>query len=224
MSATTFVLTAGVGGVLTDGAREVGDLSTIDPSITSAALRARSSFVNTLALGVTSAGSTVGLTALTLLAALWLGLRQRQWRTSGLLVLVMVGAAVLTVALKTWVGRTRPPITDLISTPSTDPSFPSGHTLNSTVFFGMLVLIALRLGRETDHQAIRPFWLGVLTLIPVAVGMSRVYLGYHWATDVLGGWALGLACLASIVLLWTTWAYPRKDTSPESAADVMSSR
>lgn len=210
VSGSIVVLCGAAGAMLTEGAREMGDLSRADPGITSAVLTTRSSLVNWIALGVTLIGSTVGLLSLTLVVALWLGLHQRRWDRAGLFVVAMVGAASLTVAIKTFVGRARPPISDLISAPSNDPSFPSGHTLNSTVLFGLFALAVLC--ERYDRGVARSHWwvYGLCIITPLAVGYSRVYLAYHWATDVMAGWVLGVGYVALVVLLGCLWDRRRR--------------
>lgn len=197
--------------VLIDGARESSDLSSIDPTVTNALLGARNPILNTLDLAVTSVGSTVGLSVLTALLALWLGGRQHLWRWAGLVVVAMAGAAAVTVALKVGVGRARPSFSDLISSPSLDPSFPSGHSLNSTVFFGLVLLTLLRVRRASGRPRRMRWWVIGCVAAPALIGVSRVYLGYHWATDVLAGWVVGVGWLALVTVAVATWAWPRED-------------
>jgi undecaprenyl-diphosphatase len=95
------------------------------------------------------------------------------------------------------IGRTRPALTDAIPPYEHSASFPSGHALNSVVIAGVVAyLVILRLKSPRSR---------LLTVILAAafaltMGLSRVYLGHHWLTDVLAAWALGAAWLA----LWTT--------------------
>src|SRR5262249_44576114 len=70
------------------------------------------------------------------------------------------------------------------------PSFPSGHSMLSAVVY--LTLGAL-LARNTSEWNLRLYFLGVALLLTILVGLSRIYLGVHYPTDVLAGWAAGLA-------------------------------
>ena len=73
-------------------------------------------------------------------------------------------------------------------------SFPSGHTAFSTVFFGLVVGLLLRGAWSAARR-----WLVVSAWVVVsgAIGASRLYLGYHWLTDVLAGWTLAVGVLAA---------------------------
>lgn len=120
---------------------------------------------------------------------------------SALLVLTAVaGGSVLTFALKAGFDRPRP---ELVPHGSIvySASFPSGHSMMSAVVY--LTLGAL-LARVQVERPLRVYVMALATVTTVAVGISRVYLGVHWPTDVLAGWTLGAAwaVLCWIVALW----------------------
>jgi len=126
------------------------------------------------------------------------------WRRTGdplapavLLTTVVVTAAVVYLT-KVAVGRARPAAGSLLGTPSTDFSFPSGHTTDGSLVF---LLTALLLAPTLRSAAGRRLVLVGAVLVGLAVGATRVYLGYHWATDVLAGWLLatGLALAATLL-------------------------
>jgi undecaprenyl-diphosphatase len=108
--------------------------------------------------------------------------------------------ALLAVPLKLLIARRRPD-DDLVPVAGDlpDHSFPSGHTLGYVAFFGFLAYLCYtRLRRGRLRTAL--LWaLGALILL---VGPSRVYLGYHWPSDVLASYALGLVCLLALVGLY----------------------
>lgn len=100
-----------------------------------------------------------------------------------------MGAILLNTALKPLFGRHRPDLyPQLIHDKSF--SFPSGHSLGTTVLYGM---IAYLLARQYPQFAL---WIYLLAIIlAIAVGCSRLYLDLHWPTDVLAGWSIGLLWL-----------------------------
>jgi undecaprenyl-diphosphatase len=101
----------------------------------------------------------------------------------------MAAGVALTEGLKVLVERTRPDFLQRVSISGS--SFPSGHALDSVVVWSFIVLLVASAG-YTER------WVRVLFVIPLLVGWSRVYLGAHWPSDVLGGWGLGLIVLAAI--------------------------
>jgi len=145
--------------------------------------------IATAAHWLTLAGSGTILLPLAALAALWLVLR-RDLRAALLLAAIVLSARLLVVAQKGLTARARPePHLHLVDVSSA--SFPSAHAANSAA---TLLCLALLLPRET-----RPMAIGLALAFSVAIGLSRLVLGVHWPSDVVGGWAFGLfwtlACL-----------------------------
>ena len=141
------------------------------------------------------AGGWIGLT---LVAALLTGeLLRRAARAQALLVLaVLLGAQVLTVAFKNAFERPRPPDGSAVSLPGTY-SFPSGHATTAAAFFGLLtILLAGSLPAARARAAALVLGLTVV----LAIGASRVILNVHYVSDVAGGFALGAAWLAACLL------------------------
>jgi undecaprenyl-diphosphatase len=122
----------------------------------------------------------------------------RGWRRGALLVLVtLVGAWVLDTGLKLLFARARPrPFFDFYPAPESY-SFPSGHALFSVCFFGGLaVLLTHRVNGRALQAAV---WVVAVALI-LLIGGSRVYLGVHYPTDVVGGYAVGIAWVSAVAL------------------------
>jgi undecaprenyl-diphosphatase len=107
-------------------------------------------------------------------------------------------AASAAAVTKDVVGRTRPPVSLHLVTEN-DASFPSGHATNSTaVFLAIAFIAALYLLRGPITRAATIFAAALLSGI---VGISRLVLGVHWPSDVLAGWALGLAVALAVTML-----------------------
>jgi undecaprenyl-diphosphatase len=137
---------------------------------------------------VTALGGTA---VLTLLVAAVLGflLIARRTHAAALVFGATVGGAVLSSLLKTAYDRPRPDLVPHLSY-VTSASFPSGHAMLSAVVY--LTLGAL-LSRLVPGRWAKGYFLGVAALLALLVGASRVYLGVHYPTDVVAGWAAGVA-------------------------------
>ncbi|HET9873684.1 MAG TPA: aldo/keto reductase [Propionibacteriaceae bacterium] len=131
-------------------------------------------------------------------AALTLAMTLR-WRSRTPLTLMLIGVAgslLMTNIGKIWVGRVRPPLVDAVPPYESSPSFPSGHTLNSTVIAALVAYLVLRKLKSTLARVVTVV-LAVVWF--VTMGLSRVFLGHHWLTDVAVGWTLGLAWVAAVI-------------------------
>ena len=153
-----------------------------------------------MARDVTGLGGIVVLTFTTLSVAGFF-LLQRKWHLAIYVAAAVTTGALASAFLKSGFDRPRP---DLVAHGQVvyTASFPSGHSMISAVVFltlGALLAEALR------DRALRGYVLGLAGALTLAVGVSRVYLGVHWPTDVLAGWAAGagwaLACWAVSRLL-----------------------
>jgi undecaprenyl-diphosphatase len=138
---------------------------------------------------VTWLGSTGVLWTLIGLAVAGLAIRRR-WRLAVYLLVTGAGALALDPVLKALVGRLRPVVAHPVAYGNGD-SFPSGHALGSMVCYGALFLVFLPATRGTWR---RVFTAVIVTLI-AAIGVSRLLLGVHYLSDVLGAWALGITWL-----------------------------
>lgn len=176
-------------------------LASLDPQVTHRVVGLRTPMLNTVAQVVTFFGSELWLAAVTVIAAGILLIRAERFRAA-VVIVSMVASAASTVVIKLVVNRPRPGALVELGAPEASFSFPSGHTLNSTVCYGSIALMALPLfGSRAARVAIGS---AVVVLI-IGVGSSRLYLGYHWATDVLAGWTLGLSILALAITAATVW-------------------
>jgi len=143
------------------------------------------------ALGaITRLGDTRVITALGLAVALGLALRGKRVLLAGWTA-AFIGGALLNLALKAVFQRARPEFDAPLAT-ALGWSFPSGHAMGAMVAYGMLAyLLVLRFGR-----APAPFIVAGASILVLGVGFSRVYLGVHYFSDVVGGYLSGIAWLA----------------------------
>jgi undecaprenyl-diphosphatase len=138
---------------------------------------------------VTSLGSTVVLCVVVGLAVIFLLIR-RLWRLALYLLVAGAGALVLDPVLKSLVGRLRPVLAHPIAH-GTGNSFPSGHALGSMVCYGAILLVFLPAVRGRWRTA----FVAIVAAVILIVGVSRLLLGVHYVSDVIGGWAIGVTWL-----------------------------
>lgn len=107
--------------------------------------------------------------------------------TAALLVGGVVSGSIAVALAKALFGRARPDLIDhLVEVGSA--SFPSGHSANSAIVY---LTLAILLTQIVPRRAQRLYLIGVAVALTAAIGLSRVYLGVHWPSDVLAGWAFG---------------------------------
>ena len=139
---------------------------------------------------ITWLGSDGVLWTVTGAAAVLLALRRRWWLAAYLLV-AGAGALIMDPVLKSLVGRLRPVVAHPVAH-GTGNSFPSGHSLGSIVCYGAILLVFLPAVRPGGGGAT---FIAVITALVALIGISRVLLGVHYLSDVLGAWALGITWL-----------------------------
>jgi undecaprenyl-diphosphatase len=172
----------------------------------------RAPAITTVMTAVSAAGGTAVMAALALIGAglLW---RIRRRAEAATVIGAAVGAGLLVTGFKHLYDRARPPAIDRL-TVETNYALPSGHALGSMVVLGVLAAIAVLLSRRFAVQAgaVAFAIVGIVT-----IGVSRLYLGVHWGTDVLTGWLLGGAWLALCV---TTLVLLRRRPQPTPASST----
>jgi undecaprenyl-diphosphatase len=181
-----------------------------------------------LVLGfITRLGSHAILIWLVAIATVLLIVRRR-YRLATFLVVSGIGSLVLDPALKAAVGRLRPVVAHPVATGGGD-SFPSGHALGSVIVYGALLMVFVP---ALPGRARKPVIAAVAALV-VAIGFTRLALGVHFLSDVLGAWALGIAWLGVTAYATEIWRIeeglrPTKPLTeglePEAARDLKPTR
>lgn len=180
-----------------------------DTAIYQALQDLRSGPGDAIMLILTELGDTVVVLAMTVTVFLWL-IWRRAWRNAAYWLAAIAGASALNTIIKVALHRPRP--TELFYGGWTEFSFPSGHSTVNLVLYGFLAFL---IGRE-----LRPAWR-----LPVAftalsfallIAISRLYLGAHWFSDVVGGLAFGAAWLAILGFF-----YLRKESRPAGSVGLM---
>jgi undecaprenyl-diphosphatase len=151
------------------------------------------------AVDMTALGGHSVLGLLCVIVTAYLLLRRRS-ATAWLLLGSAAGAMLASALLKELVGRARPDLVEHL-VEVTSPSFPSGHAMLSASIY---LTLGMLLARQVAEPAVARFFIGVAAGIIVLIGLSRVYLGVHWPSDVLGGWLLGT------MWAWGTWVLAKR--------------
>jgi undecaprenyl-diphosphatase len=125
---------------------------------------------------------------------------RRQYKLTAYLVVTGLGALALDPAIKLLVGRLRPMVPMPIEH-APGSSFPSGHALDSTVFYGVMLLVFLPI----IPPRLRKLAIGLVIALIALIGFSRVALGVHFPSDVVGGWLLGVAWLGITAHAFGHW-------------------
>jgi undecaprenyl-diphosphatase len=172
---------------------------------------------------VSFTGKPVFLVFLIGLPALWL-LQRGARKLALFLVVVSIGGGVVDSAVKVAVGRPRPHFDEPVAT-AFGKSFPSGHSMSALICYGALLVVFLPL----VPKRLRPWVVAATALWVLAIGISRLALGVHYLSDVLGGYVLGAAWLAGSVAAFETWRAERgrrrthplsEGVEPEEAAEA----
>jgi membrane-associated phospholipid phosphatase len=186
-----------------------------DPRVLASVIGHRTPWLTSLAKVLTWLGSTLVLWPVVVVAGLGLWRWRRRWLPAVLPALALAGAWAGSLLIKGLVGRPRPPVADRLTVVHS-LSYPSEHAAQALAAWGMLALM-LMAGRSARARVLLA---AGAALIAFVVGLTRIYLGAHWMTDVLGGWALAGVwdCLLIICyLLAQQMAAPPPEREAETA-------
>ncbi|WP_169746867.1 phosphatase PAP2 family protein [Demequina gelatinilytica] len=219
------LMAVGVAGFvgLLDWVRENEDLARVDQPLLELLADQRSPGLETFFSVVSFLGGPVILPIVVALIALVWWRVSRSWWEPLLLVLAMVMSTGLTVLLKAAVGRDRPAdVLMVVPGGEASGSFPSGHTVGATT----LVLVVGYLLWHEDAEAswaLTGWVLGSMAIVAV-VGAGRLYLGYHFLTDVIAGLCVALAVLGAVVGAerWHDLSLERRDPPARPSALAVS--
>lgn len=159
---------------------------------------------------LTSLGGISVLALFATIAIVFL-LIQRKRLSALLLVLGLAGGVALSEGLKAVFERERPPAL-YRATETINASFPSGHALLSAVFY---LSLGVMLTRAFPERRFKIYVLCSAILITLLIGLTRIYLGAHWATDVFAGWSVGAAWAMALWLV--SYAIERRQRAHHAA-------
>ncbi|GAB3872850.1 phosphatase PAP2 family protein [Terrabacter terrigena] len=177
-------------------------LAAIDQPVLDAAVHLRSPGLDSAVTAFTDVGGPVGMPILAAAAVALVTWRRRRWTPVVLAVVAAAGSIAMTIVGKDFVDRARPPAALAVPPLEISPSFPSGHTLNATVLTTVVAYLVLIQTTATWQRVVS---ITVATVFVVAMGLSRVFLGHHWLTDVVAGWLIGLAWALVVITAHRLW-------------------
>ncbi|WP_153392923.1 phosphatase PAP2 family protein [Ornithinicoccus halotolerans] len=227
----TLVLVLAVGAVLAstmtwlagETYEDVADsdgVARLDEPLLEAMGELRTPWLASAVTAFTDLGSAVVMPVLAGAVMIGLAVRRRSWTPVILIAGAGIGSVLMTIAGKDLVGRARPPLSAAVPPFESSPSFPSGHSLNALVVAGVIAYLLLL--RQRSRWA-RVVTVTVAAVFAGAMGLSRVFLGHHWFTDVLAAWTLGAGWLAVVItahrLHLTLRHDPRRQAGPRDAGE-----
>lgn len=217
------LLSLGLMALLVEGTEQVYEsvtesngLAGLDQPVLDAMVAQRSPGLDSAVTAFTDLGGAVGMPIIVAVCVIALAIWRRSWTPVVLAVIAAAGSITMTVVGKDMVDRARPPAALAVPPLEASPSFPSGHTLNATVLITIVVYLLLI---ETTATWQRVLAVTVGTAFVVLMGLSRVYLGHHWLTDVVAGWLIGFAWALAVITAHRLWLTLRERDEPGTQRD-----
>jgi membrane-associated phospholipid phosphatase len=187
--------------VILDSVRESDDLSVIDKPVQGWLEDMRSPTLTVVMAIIATVFGPIALPVIVLVTTVWWGFAAKHaWRPLLLAGGMLVGLATVQI-LAPVIGRERPPINAMLLDVDHTPSFPSGHVMGATDF--LLITTFLVFSRRRNPVSTVISFIVAATLV-TATAAARVYLGYHWPTDVLASISLSLVVLGGVIAV-DTW-------------------
>lgn len=193
------VLGGAVGAVLEDVTRGEG-ITVIDHPVAGFVAARRTADLTSVMHAVSLVGGPVGVAILALIGAAVCSAIRRTWGPLGLVGLGVAGISVIDIVFKAAVGRSRPPLAQAVDS-AAGYAFPSGHAASATA---VLTVLAFVLTDGSRRMAVRAGVWATAAAGAVAVSVSRVYLGVHWLSDVIGGMLVGALWAVIVITGWRT--------------------
>lgn len=172
------------------------ELKSFDQKITDFVISFRTPARTSFFQFITNVGDTYGYLVMTSIAALFFFLKFHNWRIILQLVVVTILAALSNVALKKFIDRARPSIEHLVVVKTL--SYPSGHAMSAMAFYGFLIYLVFKIKLA---RWVRILLILLFLFLILSIGISRIYLGVHFPSDVLGGYLAGMIWVAFCIVL-----------------------
>jgi undecaprenyl-diphosphatase len=186
-------------GLVLDSVGEHDDLAGWDQPVLAFAVAHRTAALTIFFSAITSIGSGVGLFLVAATVTALVVWRRRSAWPAILVLVTVVGSALINNAVKDVVRRDRPPAVYWLAHPG-GFAYPSGHSMNALTAYAVLAFLGCQAVRSFRVRAL----IGTVAVgLVLAIGASRIYLGVHWFTDVIGGFLAGLVWTALVLAVTT---------------------
>jgi membrane-associated phospholipid phosphatase len=189
-------------GTLVDNVTDGDGIAVVDHQVARFVAGHRTPELTTVMKAASTAAGPAGMAVCALAAGLLIGIVWRSWVPGAVLGSTVAGAIGLTIVFKAALAQPRPPLAQAVAAAG-GHGFPSGHAAAAAAVCGAIAwLCSIRLRSWRARTGI----CAVAAMLAALVGISRVYLGVHWATDVIGGWIFAVMWLAVVVSTWAAFA------------------
>jgi membrane-associated phospholipid phosphatase len=187
-------------------------LNPYDTAVTDFVLRFRGNHLTSFLTFVTHLGDRFAYIAITTILGAYFWIRFRNWKFTLQMVLVLLLSSVSNVAIKRVINRARPSLDHLVEVNTL--SFPSGHSMSAMAFYGFLIYLCMRFKMQ---RPVRLILILVLTVLIFSIGLSRIYLGVHFPSDVAAGFLGGLIWIAFSAVVFNVFDLLRKRRRAKTA-------
>ncbi|MWJ18047.1 PAP2 family protein [Clavibacter michiganensis subsp. michiganensis] len=205
---------AAIAAQVYDNVTDADGVAGLDRPLLAFMIGIRTPWLNEAATAYTDVAGVVIMPIIAVVTMLFLAVRRRSWTPIILVLAAGGGSLLLTIAGKDIIDRARPDLADAVPPYETSPSFPSGHTLNAVAIAGILAYLLLL---RQHRRVTRVLSIAVAVVFAVTIGISRVYLGHHWFTDVLAAFFLSGAWLAVVITAHRLYLTARRPGAVEAA-------
>ncbi|HSM63619.1 MAG TPA: phosphatase PAP2 family protein [Gillisia sp.] len=189
-----------------------GDLVTkYDAGITQYVISYRSPQLNNILQFVTNLGDLYGYIVITTICSLFFFFKFKNWRYVVQLIFVIIISGLSNLALKEAINRARPTAEHLVSVQTL--SYPSGHAMSATAFYGFLIYLCYFLN---INKWLKVSLIFLFSFLIVGIGISRIYLGVHFPSDIAGGMIAGTIWVMFCVLIFNIIDLFRREETDNS--------
>lgn len=168
-----------------------------DAAVTKYVISFRSPELNKVLQLITNFGDIYGYLFMTVACSLFFFFKFRNWRYIGQLIFVIILSGLSNLALKEVINRARPTAEHLVSVQTL--SYPSGHAMSAMAFYGFLIYLSYLL---KINKWLKVSLMFIFSFLIISIGISRIYLGVHFPSDIAGGFIAGAIWVVFCILIF----------------------